>query len=78
LQFTTSGLQEINEIGLKVMADMITYEVLCCGSGGETPENCDCADKFCDSGLRAYRQATSRFMRRPPLARSTPILGDEV
>jgi hypothetical protein len=52
LQFDINGLWEINEFGLKMMADTITYEVLCCGSGGETSaENCGCAEKYCGNGL---------------------------
>lgn len=51
LQFTVPGLRDLTVIGLMVMADMITYDVLCCDAGGEpAPEECRCADKLCGQG----------------------------
>jgi hypothetical protein len=51
LQFDIPGLTDLTVISLMVMADMITYDVLCCDSGGEPPaENCVCPKKLCGQG----------------------------
>jgi hypothetical protein len=51
LQFDIDGLKDLTVISLMVLADMITYDVLCCDSDGEPPaENCVCAKKLCDQG----------------------------